>query len=185
MKKLLVLISVSLLVSCANGKLGRVEQPLEKDSLSKSEVIYIEPISAMETTFSGDKSTEEERLTEERKKIESTYDRQIADALIAKGFNVKVGKAPTKSGKVIAGKVTRFDHGSASGRFWMGAFGVGASKLYTDVKIHDNSTGKTLALFEVIATSGGRGGIIALGSFIDSHLNDGSKKIAQYITELK
>ena len=59
--------------------------------------------------------------------------------------------------------------------------GAGSSNIFTDFVLENRSTGKVLSRFEIIATSGGRGGMMAAGSFMKEHLDDGSRKAADYI----
>ena len=159
--------------------MGQIDQPLVKGSINKSQVIYVEPISAKNAVFSGDKSGDKSRTDQERQAIDASYKQRIVDALKAKGFNAKIASGRVKSGLVLSGAVTKFEHGSAAARIMVG-MGAGSSNIYTTLQVDDRDHAKTLSKFEVIATSGGQGGIVASGSFMDTHMRDGAEKVATY-----
>jgi hypothetical protein len=180
MKKLVwVLLSVAA-IGCAHGKMGAVDQALEAGAVTKDKPIYIDVVSAKEMRVTGDKADDTKRIDEEKAAIESRYHRMIADELRKKGYTVETGNAPKKSGLVLTGKVSRFEHGSGAARMFVG-MGAGSSNMFTDFVLEDRTAKKTLTKFEVIATSGGRGGVFSTGSFMEAHLTDGSKKAASYI----
>jgi hypothetical protein len=179
MNRLYWIVIASLTMSCAHGKMGQVDQELATGSVSKTALISVETISAREARFSGDKSGEEKRVNEEKAAIENSYSQRVADALRKKGYNAKAVSGAAH-GLVLSGKVTRFEHGSAAARIMVG-MGAGSSNIFTDFKLEDRDKAKTLSKFEVIATSGGRGGLAAAGSFMDSHMEDGAEKAADYI----
>jgi hypothetical protein len=182
MKRIYWIAFIGFAVACAHGKLGKVDQALEKGAITKSQTIYIETISAKEIEFTGDKAADVKRTNEERAAIEELYSRKIALALRAKGFDAKPVTAPVKAGIVISGRVTRFEHGSGAARALVG-WGAGSSNLYTNFKIEDRSQAKLLSKFEVIATSGGQGGLANTGSFMEKHLADGAEKVVDYIVK--
>jgi Domain of unknown function (DUF4410) len=180
--KLNWLIACALLVGCAHGKMGMVEHQLAHGALQKGETIYVEPISADAAAFSGDKAGDAQRVGEEKALIKSRFARQIADELRKKGFAAQAVTERPKSGVVLSGHVTRFEHGSAAARILVG-MGAGSSNLYTDFELANVATKQVLSKFEVIATSGGNGGLQSAGGYIDAHLNDGAEKTAEYISE--
>ncbi len=55
--------------------------------------------------------------------------------------------------------------------------------MFTDFQLKDATTGKILSKFEIIATSGGNGGLQSAGGYIKAHLIDGSEKTAEYIAK--
>ncbi len=181
MNKLIwVLLSV-VAIGCAHGKMGAVDQALEPGTVKKDTPIFVEVVKTSDMRVTGDKADDTQRINEEKEVIESRYHRMIADALRKKGYTVETGTAPKKGALVLSGKVTRFEHGSGAARFWVG-MGAGSSNMFTDFVLEDRSAKKTLSKFEVIATSGGRGGAFAAGSFMEAHLEDGSNKAASYIS---
>ncbi|MBA2403946.1 MAG: DUF4410 domain-containing protein [Bdellovibrionales bacterium] len=181
MNNIMFVLFTTVLFSCAHGKMGIVSQPLEKDTISKTVPMYVEVISTNEMHVTGDKANDTTRINDEKQIIATRYNAMIADALRKKGYNAQAVKDPQNKGIVISGKVSRFDHGSGAARFWVG-MGAGSSDMFTDLLIEDRTKKVTLSKFEVIATSGGRGGLGATGSFMDEHLLDGSEKAAAYIS---
>lgn len=174
------LISLAL-AACAHGKMGTIAQPLAKDAITKTTPIFVETVSTTEAKFTGDKATETARVNQEKSEIEARYSAMIVEQLRKKGFNATVAKGPVKTGVVLTGNVTLVQHGSAAARIFAGGMGAGSANMFTNFKLEDKTDGKVLSKFEVIATSGGRGGLAAAGSFLDAHLADGSQKVAQYI----
>jgi hypothetical protein len=180
MKYLNWLAIASLLAACAHGKMGDISQPLNQGSIDKKTPIYVEAVSADDARFSGDKSGDVTRVAEEKSTIAGEFNRRIAEALRKRGYNAKAVNQPAKSGLVLTGKVTKVEHGSAAARILVG-MGSGAANMFTDFKLEDRTAAKTLGEFQVIATSGGEGGLNASGSYVETHLNDGAKKTAEYI----
>lgn len=170
--------------ACAHGKMGQVSQPLDRSQVTKSTPIFVEPVSAQEATFSGDKAAEPGRVADEKRAIRDLYSKRIAEELRKRGYAAEAVDAPVKSGIVITGKVSRVEHGSAAARMLVG-MGSGSANLYTNFRVEDRAQAKVLSRFEVIATSGGRGGLTAAGSFLDGHLTDGAEKVAEYIDGAK
>ncbi len=174
-----------ILLGCAHGKMGQVDQALASGAITKTTPIYVEPVSAQNVKFSGDKAAETKRTDEEKATIQQRYNQQIAEALRKKGFNAKAVTERVNSGIVLVGSVSRFEHGSAAARMMVG-MGAGSSNLFTDFKIEERGQApKVLSKFEVIATSGGRGGWSAGGSFMEAHLSDGAEKVAEYVEKSK
>jgi hypothetical protein len=163
--------------ACAHGKMGKVEKALETGAVSKTTPIYVEKINAADARFTGDKADDVATRDKEKTTIESAYYSRIVDALRAKGYNASVTDKPVTNGVVLSGKVLTVGHGSGAARFFVG-MGAGQANLTTEFTIEDRTAKKTLGKFEIIATSGGesRG-----GSYLDRHLDDGSKKVAEYI----
>ncbi len=181
MKLAKIAIATLFLAACAHGKMGKVEQALQTGAVTKTTPIYVEKVSTTEAKFSGDKSGDAARVASEKASIENAYNMRIVDALKAKGFNASVANGPVTKGLVLSGKVTKVEHGSAAARIMVG-MGAGSANMFTDFKLEDRTTKKVLSKFEVIATSGGTGGLQAAGSYLDAHLQDGSKKVAEYIS---
>lgn len=177
MKHLLVLAAVLSFASCARGKLGVVEQELDRTAVSKTTPIYVESVSARDTVFTGDKSNDMGKVSGEKAEIEARYSLLIVGALKKRGYNAQLAKAPVKKGVVIGGNVTKFAHGSGAARYFVG-MGAGSSNMFTNFTIEDRSFSKVLSKFEVIATSGARSDV---SGFIDAHLSDGASKVADYI----
>ncbi len=177
MKYVLLLAAVLSLTSCARGKMGVVEQELDRAAVTKTTPIYVEVVSAKDTVFSGDKANDMGKTAAEKAEIEARYSLLIVDALKKRGYNAQLAKGAVKKGVVIGGSVTKFAHGSGAARYFVG-MGAGSSNLFTTFMIEDRSFSKQLAKFEVIATSGARSDV---SGFIDSHLTDGAAKVADYI----
>lgn len=171
---------LALSVGCAHGKMGVVEQGLSKGSVASGETIYVAPITADAADFSGDKAGDSSRVGDEKSEVKSRYFRMVADSLRKKGFNAVT--EPVKGGLVLTGQVTRFEHGSAAARILVG-MGAGSSNMYTNFVLTNPTTHQTLSRFEIIATSGGNGGLQAAGGYINAHLVDGAAKAAEYIAD--
>lgn len=180
MKSARYLIFALALGACAHGKMGAIEQPLESGVLSKSTPIAVEKISANDAAFSGDKSADVTRVNQEKREIEDRFAQMVVSQLVKRGYKASVSEGPVKSGVVLSGKVTKIEHGSAAARIFVG-MGAGSANMFTNFKLEDRTTGKVLSKFQVIATSGGRAGLMAAGSFMEAHLEDGSTKTAQYL----
>jgi len=151
--------------------------PLEKTAFTKTTPIFVEPISADNAQMSGDKSAKADVVAKEKSKISDMFNTKIAEALRAKGYDAKAVISAPKTAVVMTGEVTRIDNGSAAARYFAG-MGAGSSNLYTNFKIEDRSQGKVLSKFEIIATSGGESGF---GSYLDQHLKNGAKQLAEYV----
>lgn len=186
MQKLVLLAAAAFMVGCAHGKLGKVDQELDRTVISKTTPIFVEPISTKQAAFEGYDEKDGDKKSSDLRKIESGYASEIAKALRDEGYNANAVSQPVKAGVVITGTVTMIDRGSAAKRAWIG-MGAGASNLETNFTIEDRAKGKTktLSKFEIKATSGGRGGLAATGSFVDEHMTDGGEKLADYITGKK
>ncbi len=180
MKKLVGFIALLGLLGCAHGKMGMITKPLDHSKISKSAPLYVFPVTTKDIRFSGDKAEETPRLNEEKATINDRFHKMIVMELQKKGYNAKPAQSVADQGFGLKGNVSRFDHGSGAARALVG-MGAGSSNMYTDFKVYDMSTKKVLAEFEVIATSGGRGGLSAMSSFMEAHLIDGSEQTAEYI----
>ena len=178
MKRLVLAACLMTAVGCATGKVGNVETQMQPGAISKTTPIMVETISAKDTFFSGDKSGDKQRTEENRTKIESQFNRMLVDALNKRGFNAKIATGPVKSGVVLSGTVTKVENGSAAARYFVG-MGAGSANMFTDFKLEERSaTPKTLAKFQIIATSGAEQNV---SSYMDRHLADGSSKTAEYL----
>lgn len=169
-----------ILVGCAHGKMGVVEQPLTKGTIPTSAVIYVLPISAQGAKFSGDHASKTEKVNAEKEEILQEFNKALVAQLKRHGFKSKAVNEKPKSGIVLSGNVTRFEHGSAAARIFVG-MGAGSSNLYTDFKLTDSTNEKVLSIFEIIATSGGNSGLQSAGGYIKAHINDGAERAAEYI----
>ncbi len=181
MKSLRYLLLSLALGACAHGKMGAIEQPLAAGVITKNTPIAVETVSANDAAFSGDKSGDVTRVNQEKREIESRFAQMIVSQLVKRGYKASVSEGTAKSGVVLSGKVTKIEHGSAAARIMVG-MGAGSANMFTNFKLEDRTAGKMLSKFQVIATSGGRGGFMAAGSFMEAHLEDGSTKTAQYLT---
>ncbi len=175
---------VALLVGCAHGELGRVDQELDHSLITKTTTIVVEPMSTKTASFEGYDENDGDKKSSDVRKIENNYASQIAKALRDQGYHANAVSAATSAGIVIKGNVSLIDRGSAAKRIWLG-MGAGASVLATDFTIEDRSKHKVLSKFEIKATSGGRGGFASSGSFIDEHMSDGGEKVADFISGKK
>ena len=181
MKNLIYLALVSLALGCASGKMGAIDKPLESGAISKKTPIFVMPVSTDNMRFYGDKADEKERTENERATIQNRFGGMIVAALSKMGYKAQTTDKPTKKGVLVKGNVTKFDHGSGAARAFVG-MGAGSSNMFTDFEVVDMKTKNILTKFEVIATSGGRGGLSATGSFMEAHLVDGSEKVADYLS---
>lgn len=178
------LVVVAFMFGCAHGKLGKVDQELDRSLLSKTTPIFIEPISTKQAAFEGYDEKDGDKKSSDLRKIESNYASEIARELREDGYNANAVSTTAKTGIVITGAVTMIDRGSAAKRMWVG-MGAGASNLETNFTVEDRSQRKILSKFEVKATSGGRGGLASVSSFIDEHMSDGGEQVADYISGKK
>jgi len=181
MKHLVGYAALILLIGCAHGKMGTVTQPLDRAAYSKTTKFYIYPVTTNDIRFTGDKADDEKRTTEEKEEIGHRYHRMIITDLRKKGFNAALAEGKIKSGMLVKGNVRKFEHGSGAARALVG-FGAGSSNMFTDFKVIDAASKKTVGNFEVIATSGGRAGLASMGSFLDAHLIDGAEKFSEYVS---
>jgi hypothetical protein len=181
MKLVSGLVLALVLTGCAGGKMGKVDKEIDRSAIDKATPIYVEMVSAKDTTFSGDKAKDTTRLSDERYAIQNKYHVQIIEALKKRGYTAQVAKPGLKKGLVLSGAVTKFEHGSGAARMLVG-MGAGSSNMFGEFKLEDRAQAKVLTKFEVIATSGGNSNS---GSFMEAHLTDGAKKVAEYITGVK
>lgn len=181
MKLLMGLFVVLSVVSCAGGKLGKIEQELDRSRVTKSTPIFVEMVSAKDTVFSGDKADDTARLSDERYAISNRYHLQIVEALKKRGYQAEVATPGRKKGLVLSGAVSKFEHGSGAARALVG-MGAGSSNMFGEFKLEDRGAAQTLTKFQVIATSGANSN---MGSFMDAHISDGAKKVAEYLTGTK
>jgi hypothetical protein len=170
-------IAALVLAGCATGKMGKVEKALEAGAVTKTTPIIVEKIDTTDATFSGDKADNLDVRKTEKDTIEAVYYMRIVDALKAKGFNATLANGKATKGVVLTGKVIKIGHGSGAARHFIG-MGAGQANLITEFHLEDRSAKKTLSKFEIVATSGAESGVT---SYMDRHLNDGSKKVAEYI----
>jgi hypothetical protein len=184
MFKLSLLAIAALMVGCAHGELGKVDQELDRSRITKTTPIFVEPISTKTAAFEGYDENDGDKKSSDVRKVESNYASQIAKALRDQGYHANAVSTPVKSGIVITGKVSMIDRGSAAKRMWLG-MGAGASNLDTYFTIEDRTQRAVLSKFEIKATSGGRGGLSSTGSFIDEHMSDGGEKVADFISGKK
>lgn len=175
--RLLSLLALGMLIGCAHGKIEHVGQALEKGTITKDTQIYVEPISAKDATFSGDKSAESQKTGSAKNEIEENFNTKIALALTKLGYKATAVEAGKKDGIIITGKVAKVENGSAAARFFVG-MGAGSANMYTNFTIVDRKKAKTLSTFEVVATSGGESN---MGSYMEKHLLDGASKVAEFI----
>lgn len=168
------------LIGCAGAKIKNERVALKADAISRTDVILVKEISADKAVFSGDKSGEKDRVDQEKKQIKMMLHDEIANALRKQGFvNAKVYSpgAATANAVIVDGSVTAFEHGSAAGRMFVG-MGAGSSNMFVDLKV---TRGKNLLTdLQVVATSGGRGGVFSMGSFMKAHVEDAAKQTAKY-----
>ena len=170
------------LAGCAHGKMGHIEQPLEKNSVSKNETIYVTPIKADSAVISGDKAGDTNRTESIKAEIHNRFAREVADQLRKKGFKAQAVESAPANGMVLSGKVSKIENGSAAARIMVG-MGAGSANMFTDFKLTNAKSQKVLGKFEIIATSGGNGGFQAAGSYLNAHIIDGAEKAAAYISE--
>lgn len=172
-----LLVGILVLSGCATGKMGNIETPLAAGAISKTTPIYVEAVSTKDTFVSGDKSGNAKRVNEIKEKIATEYAGKIVEHLKKRGYNAQTADGPSKMGLTISGDATKVENGSAAARYFVG-MGAGSSNLFTNFTITDNVKKATLAKFQIIATSGGESGV---GSYLDRFLNDGGKKLAEYV----
>ena len=171
-------------MGCATGKMGKITKELDRTQVTKETLIAVLPVTTNNITFDGDKAHETQRTTEEKQRISENFHKIIVSELRRRGFNPMVGDTKKKGAVILKGNVKFFDHGSAAARAMVG-MGAGSSNMFTDFELIRRDDNTTLTKFEIIATSGGRGGFSAMGSFMDAHLLDGAEKAAEYITGIK
>ena len=82
---------------------------------------------------------------------------------------------------LVDGAVTKVEHGSASARAWVG-MGAGSSNMYITVRVYKGAR-NLIGDFDVVASSGGSGGFMAMGSFVEAHVRDGARKTAEYFSK--
>lgn len=168
------------LVACAGAKVKNERVMLQKGAFSKADVLLVKDVSADNAVFSGDKAGDTQRVNEEKHTVKSQFANQLIVWLKKKGFNAKP-YAKGGSGKILEGVVTKFDHGSAAGRAFIG-MGAGSSNMVIAFKLMSEKNAP-LADFDVVATSGGRGGVFSMGSFMEAHLSDGAEQTAEYLSK--
>ena len=180
MNKFLSFLLLLSLSACATGKIGKVHKHLSANAINKQTLIHVFPVTAKDTHFEGDKAGDLTRTEEEKETIKKDFHKMIAEELTKRGYKAQAATGKPTTGVGIYGNVRHFDHGSAAARAMVG-MGAGSSNLFTDFQIVNLANSEELAKLEVIATSGGRGGLMSMGSFLEAHLIDGSEKLSDYI----
>lgn len=170
---------IAFLVSCAGAKIKDERVSLKAGAISKKDTILVKTISADGATFTGDKANDAQRVSEEKKLIKQLLADEIVVQLKKRGFTARHWDGK-ESGTLVDGTVTLFEHGSGAARMFVG-MGAGSSNLHMNMKVSKGR--ETLADFTVIATSGGRGGLSSLSSFLQAHITDGAEKTAEYIAK--
>jgi Domain of unknown function (DUF4410) len=180
MQKILMLSVAAFMFGCAHGKVEKVEKDLDRSLINKTTPILVEQINTKQAAFEGYDEKDGDKKSSDLKQIENNFANEIVKELRAEGYNANIAPVMSKTGIVISGNVTMVDRGSAAKRIWVG-MGAGASNLKTEFTIEDRSKKQVLSKFVINATSGGRGGLSASGSFIDEHITDGSEKVTEFI----
>lgn len=173
---------IAFTVGCAHGKMGNVEQELSTGALDKADTIYVLPIDTADMGISGDKSKDAATVEKIKKELHSRYHHTVVTELRKQGFTATAADKRPAKGKVLEGKVTGIENGSAAARMFVG-MGAGSANMFSKFTLTDLASGKQLTRFEVIGTSGGRGGWAAAGSFLDAHITDSSMKTAEYLAK--
>jgi hypothetical protein len=163
---------------CVRAKIKDERFPIRPGSIAKSEVINVKRIDVDKAQFKGDKADDATRIAQEKRMLNQLLADQLIVDLKKRGFVGAKHFEQGSNGVLLEGTVTLFDHGSGAARYLVG-MGAGSSNLHIDVKLTRDT--ETLADFTVVATSGGRGGIDAMGSFLEAHITDASEKITDYI----
>ena len=117
-------------------------------------------------------------MSEEKRVLRVQFANRLIIELKKRGFDARLyGKA--SGGKILVGKVLEFDHGSAALRGFIKQ-GFGASSMLVTFKVLSEKNAP-LADFDVLASSGGKGGVFNMGSFMEDHIADASVQTAKYL----
>jgi len=170
-------LSASILTACAHGKMGNVDQQLTTGALNKSEMIYVMPIDTNSIELSGDHSKDAATVDKIKKTLNDKYRQEVVTQLHKEGFTAATAEKKPAKGKVLMGKVTKIENGSAAARWFVG-MGAGSANMFTNFELTDGA--KSLTKFQVIGTSGGSS---AMGSFLENHIMDSAKKTAEYLSK--
>jgi hypothetical protein len=166
---------------CGGSSISNIRMQLAPGAIPRSEVLVVVPVDASRTVFEGDYSDDPPSVAQGRITLQTSYAPRLAAALQAAGLRAMVaGPTVPPTAVFVNLQVTKFDAGSNAARAMVG-FGAGASYLLTVVSVHRGQT--PLAEFTVDATSGGRGGLGALGSWLDTHLAQSIDSITAYLSE--
>ena len=168
-------------VGCAGAKVKNERVPLKNGTLTKADLILVKEISADNAIFIGDKSADKDKVDEEKKRIRIELPEEIVQRLQKKGFNAKAFTGNSAANAIILeGSVGKVDHGSAAARAFVG-MGSGSSNMVIDIKITKAKV--AIADFQIVASSGGRGGWTSMGSFIKAHIVDAASRTADYLAK--
>lgn len=166
-----------LLLACAGAKIKNETVSLKSGAITKSDTFLVRTVGADNAQFSGE-NCEPDRVSQEKTIIKQRLAEKIVEALTKKGFKAKLHSGSSDTNAVtLQGDVTAFDHGNSASRTFIG-FGAGSSNMSVNLKAFKGR--ESLAEFQVIATSGGRGGLTAIGSFLNAHIGDAAEKTAEY-----
>jgi len=172
----LLIVSV---IGCARAKIRDERLPLQSGAINSAEVILVKEVTAEKAWFSGDKANDSARIVQEKTIIRERFTALLIDWLRKKGFKPQPYSAElANKAPVLETVVTGFDHGSGAARALIG-MGAGSSNM--EIRVRLTRGQKTLSDFDVVATSGGRGGLISMSSFLEAHITDGTEKIADYL----
>jgi len=171
------------LLGCAGASVSNVRTPLNVGAVARSESLLVKPAASENTVFLGDFSDDPASVSSGREKLRATFATKAVAAIRAAGLQADLYPASgsaTATAIVVELVVKKFDAGSNAARAIVG-FGAGASFLITDVKLIKG--GATIADFSLDASSGGRGGFSAIGSWLDNHIDDSVHILVNYLSQ--
>jgi hypothetical protein len=165
---------------CGGSSISNFRMQLAPGAIRRSEVLVVVPVDASRTVFEGDYSDDPPSVAQGRITLQTSYAPRLAAAMQAAGLRAMVaGPGVPPDAVFIYLQVTKFDAGSNAARAMVG-FGAGASYMLTVVAVRRGQA--PLAEFTVDASSGGRGGLGALGSWLDTHLAQSVDSITAYLS---
>jgi hypothetical protein len=178
----LATVVVAVLTGCATGKIEKVDVPLAKDQISKSDPIYIKDFDCSKAVFKGENSDKPDKVAEQRARIPTIISAETIKDLAKDGYTAKnySAAAPTNA-VIVEGEVVLVDAGSGAARFWVG-MGAGNSVVKANVKIYRGSdASKPLAELQMSGTSGGAGGFSGYSDWTAKNCVDLAMKLSKYL----
>ena len=178
-----IVLAMAVLIGCGAPSVAVERTALVAGAFSAQDRVLVKPVDASATAFRGDFSDDPPSVDAGRQTLQTTYAQKLVAGLRERGFDAALhtGDPGTEAGAVVVTlKPTMFDAGSNAARMMVG-MGAGASYLQTDVILAKD--GRTVADFGLDASSGGRGGVFALGNWLDTHIDDSVSQFVEYFAD--
>jgi hypothetical protein len=157
--------------------------PLKPGAISRADLFLVAQPDVQKTVFEGDYADDPREVTTAREQLRTQFPAKVVAALKDEGYQaagLAGNAAPPPNAVVINTVMNKFDAGSKAARALVG-FGSGKSFLELDVQF--NKAGAPITNFSIEASSGGRGGWGAMGSWLENHIDDSVEILSEFVQD--